>query len=184
MMTAEELVAPFARLAGQARASAVLLGVAAVFYLVFLGSLWERMSRRSGWLGVIAVAAGIAGVTSMLEGAGWMWAAAVAGESGDGHTARTVLALEWEGARVAVPTGFAMTAAAAVAGLRDGSFPRWFSLVSAAFAFVLALGLLPVGPAGLTAVFASLWVLIAAGVLALGEDPADPGRGASEDANV
>jgi hypothetical protein len=46
-MTAEELVEPFARLAGQARLSAVLFGVAAVFSLVFLGALWERMSRLS-----------------------------------------------------------------------------------------------------------------------------------------
>jgi hypothetical protein len=183
-MRAEELVGPFARLAGQARASAVLFGVAAVLYLVFLGALWERMSRRSGWLAVIAVAAGIVTVTILLDWAGWMWAAAVAGESGDGHTARTVMALEWEGARVAVPAGFAMTAAAAVAGLHDATFPRWFSLLSAAFAFVLAIGLLPVGPAGLTSLFASLWVLIAAGVLAFAGDPAGSARGGPGDARV
>jgi hypothetical protein len=183
-MTAEELVEPFARLAGQARLSAVLFGVAAVFSLVFLGALWERMSRRSGWLAVIAVAAGIVGVTGTLDWEAWMLAAAVAGEVGDGHTARTVIALEWEGARAAVPPGFAMTAAAAVAGFRDATFPRWFSLLSAAFALVLALGLLPVGPAGLTSVFAGLWMLIAAGVLAFGMDPADSVRDGPGDARV
>jgi hypothetical protein len=173
-MTAEELVEPFARLADQARLSAVLFGVTAVFSLVFLGALWERMSRRSGWLAVIAVAAGIVGVAGTLDWAAWMLAAAVAGEVGDGHTARTVIALEWEGARTAVPIGFAMTAAAAVSGFRDATFPRWFSLLSAAFALVLALGLLPVGPAGLTSAFAGLWTLIAAGVLAFGIDPQTP----------
>jgi hypothetical protein len=184
-MTAEELVEPFARLAGQARLSAVLLGVTAVFSLVFLGALWERMNRRSGWLAVIAVAAGIVGVAGTLDWAAWMLAAAVAGEVGDGHTARTVMALEWGGARTAVPLGFAMTAAAAVAGLRDGTFPRWFSLLSAAFAVVLALGLLPVGPAGLTGIFGGLWTLIAAGVLAFAGDPANYSvRGGPGDARV
>lgn len=57
-------------------------------------------------------------------------------------------------------------AAVAVAGLRHHIFPPWFSWLSLAFAVVLLVGLLPVGPAGLLGVTGGLWVVVASLLLA------------------
>jgi hypothetical protein len=71
---------------------------------------------------------------------------------------------------VGVGPALATVAAATVAGLRHGVFPRWFSWLSLVFTVVLVIGLLPVGPAGLLGATGALWTLIASLLLGLGRD--------------
>jgi hypothetical protein len=162
--------AGFARYAGEARVGAALMTASVAMSLVFLGPLWSRLQRAAAWLAVIAVAGGIVGAAWGLESAMFAIAAAVAGDVGDAQTARTLMVFEWESARVGVGPALATVAAATVAGLRHGVFPRWFSWLSLVFTAVLVIGLLPVGPAGLLGATGALWTLITSLLLGLGRD--------------
>ena len=163
--TPEELAAGFAEHADQNRVGAALLGVAAVLGLIFLGPLWARLHTGSPWLAMVAVCGGVAGVAGTLVVAAFVIGGTTAGEYGDGQTARMVLIMQWDTARVAVPPFLATVAAATLAGFRYGVFDRafcWFSLV---FTVLLTAALVPVGPAGLMGVAGGLWIVVASLVL-------------------
>jgi len=158
----------FAGLTGEARTAAALIGAATALSLIFLGPLWAHLRRGPSWLAVIAVAGGIASAGLLLITCVLSIAAATAGEVGDGQTARTLLIIEWEAARVAVPPSLVTVAAATLAGLRFRVFPRAFSLLSLVMAAILTVAILPLGPAGLLGFVGPLWVLVASLMFAFG----------------
>jgi hypothetical protein len=153
--------AGFTEHAGSARVGAVLLLASVTLSLIFLGPLWSRLQRGAVWLAAIAVSGGVVGSAFLLETAMFTVAGAVAGDVGDGQTARTLLILGWESARAVVAPALATVAAATVAGFRYGVFPPWFSWLSLGFTVLLLIALLPFGPAGLLATSSSLWTVIA-----------------------
>jgi hypothetical protein len=117
--------------------------------LIFLGPLWSRLQRGTEWLAVVGVAGGVVGAAFLLETAMFTIAAAVTGDVGDGHTARTLLILGYKSARAVVAPALATVAAATIAGFRYNVFPSWFSALSLGFSLLLLIALLPIGPAGL-----------------------------------
>ncbi|MGW1346667.1 hypothetical protein ACWCOV_36830 [Kribbella sp. NPDC002412] len=164
--TDEELAAGFALYMNEARTGAALMGAATVLGLIFLGPLWSRIRRGSGWLAVIVVAGGVAGAGVQILAAVFTIAGMTAGAFNDGQTARVLMTLEWDTARAVVPTYLAMVAAATIAGFRHHVFGpafRWFSL---AFTMLLTVALIPVGPAGAIGLSGGIWVIAASLLLA------------------
>lgn len=100
-------------------------------------------------------------------------AGSVAVETGAAETARMLLTVEWEYARVVVPGSLAVVGSAAVAGSRSGVFPLWFNWMSLVFTVLLTLALLPVGPAGLIEAAGGIWVIIASIVMAVDGRPVE-----------
>lgn len=101
--SAARLGEAYAGLTGEARAGAALLAFAAAFSLLFLGPLWVHLRRGPSWIAVMAVAGGVASASLLLLQYVLSIAAFVAGDVGDGQTARTLFLIEWEGARASVP---------------------------------------------------------------------------------
>jgi hypothetical protein len=164
--TNEQLAAGFALYANEARIGAALMGAATVLGLMFLGPLWARLRRGSGWLAVIVVAGGVAGAALQLVAAAFTIAGITAGEFNDGQTARVLMALDWDTARVVVPTYLAMVAAATLAGFRYHVFGPAFCWFSLAFTVLLTVALIPVGPAGGIGLAGGIWVVAASLLLA------------------
>ena len=162
--------AGFAEHAGSSRVGATLLLASVTLSLIFLGPLWSRLQRGTEWLAVVGVAGGVVGAAFLLETAMFTIAAAVTGDVGDGHTARTLLILGYESARAVVAPALATVAAATIAGFRYNVFPSWFSALSLGFSLLLLIALLPIGPAGLLGATSWLWTVIASLWLAFSPD--------------
>lgn len=164
--TDEQLAAGFSLYANDARIGAALMGAATVLALIFLGPLWARVRRGSGWLAVIVVAGGVGVAVLQLFAATFTIAGFTAGEFNDGQTARVLMILEWDTARALVPAYLVMVAAATVAGFRYHIFGRVFCWFSLAFTVLLAIALVPVGPAGGIGLSGGIWVIAASLILA------------------
>lgn len=164
----ETLAAGFARYSQESMTGGALLGAAGLLSLVFLGPLWSRLERGSGWLAIIAVGGGVVGAALLLLTAALAIAEGTAGVYANGEAARTLLVLGWDSARVAAPPYLAMTLAAAVSGIRYHVFPTWLNAVSVIFTAVLGGALLPIGPAGLMGGLGGLWVVVVSLLLAFG----------------
>lgn len=172
-MPATEILAGFVSAAGDARTGAAIIALALVLQLVFLGVMATPPQGRAvdgccgarrwpGWHALLAFHAVVA------------IAGAVAADSGAAETARMLLTVEWEYARVAVPGNVAVVGAAAGAGSRYALFPRWFNGVSVVFTVLLSLALIPIGPAGLIGASAGLWVIVASIVMTLDRGQPEP----------
>lgn len=175
-----QLLSVFSEFRDRHLVSSALFAMAAVATLVFLGPLWVRLRAASEALGIVAVGGGVAVAVIWLGWAGWALAAAVAADYQDADAARFIMVSGWETARVSVGPYVAMVGATTLAGYRHGVFGRLFNGVGLVFTVLLVLGLFPASPAGLMGMLATLWVLIAACVLAFGTVPRRAGRGSAE----
>lgn len=173
-MPASEILAGFVSAAGDAHTGAAIIALALVLQLVFLGVLWQRLHRGAPWMAAVALGGGLVGAALLAFHAVVAIAGAVAANSGAAETARMLLTVEWEYARVVVPGNVAVVGAAAVAGSRYALFPRWFNGVSVVFAVLLSLALIPIGPAGLIGASAGLWVIVASIVMTLDRGQPEP----------
>ena len=151
--------------------SSALFVMAALATLVFLGPLWVRLRAGSEALGVVAVGGGVAVAVMWVGWAGWSLIAAVAADYQDAGAARFIMVSGWESARLLVGPYLAMVGATTVAGYRHGVFGRLFNAVGLVFTVLLVFGLFPASPAGLMGMLATLWVLIAAFVIAFSALP-------------
>jgi hypothetical protein len=166
-----EMLEVFVAYRGRHLIAASMLAAAAVTTLIFLGPLWARVRLASEWLAVVAVAGGVAAGVLWVAGAGWSLTAAVAADYGDVDAARFLMVSGWEISRLGVAPHLVMVAATTLAGIRHHAFGRVFNAFGLAFTALLLFGLLPFAPAGLMGMLATLWVLVAACVLAFSESP-------------
>ena len=68
--------------------------------------------------------------------------------------------LEWEFFRLFLAPAIAVTWATAWASIRDGALPAPFGRITAAYAALLTVALIPVFPAGLMALTFPVWLLV------------------------
>jgi hypothetical protein len=166
-----QLVGVFSEFRDKFLVSSALFGMAAVAMLAFLGPLWVRLRAASEAMGVVAVGGGVAVAVILVGWATWCLAAAVAADYGDADAARFIMVSGWEAARVSVSPYLVMVGATTVAGYRHGVFGRLFNAGGLVFTALLILGLFPASPAGLMGMLATLWVVVAAFVVAFGTTP-------------
>ena len=117
-----------------------LLSIIALLW--FLGALWARLRRHEGepgWLSLVALASGVAGVAIILGGGGG-WELAIL-RMNEGLEAET-LRLLFDQGNLAFATFWValagMLLAAGVVAIRDGALPRWLGW----FGLVVAVALL------------------------------------------
>lgn len=170
-----QLLEVFSQFRDRHLVSSALFVTAAVATLVFLGPLWVRLRAGSEALAVVAVGGGIAVAVLWVAWAGWTLIAVVAADYQDAGAARFIMVSGWESARLLVGPYLAMVGATTVAGYRHGVFGRLFNAVGLVFVVLLVFGLFPASPAGLMGMLATLWVLIAAIVIAFSAPP-HPGQ--------
>ncbi len=93
-------------------------------------------------------------------------ALAVALEGRNGEAALIFGTLEWEFFRLFLAPAIVVTWATAWASIRDGALPTPVGWISAAYAALLTVALLPVFPAGLIALTFLMWLLLVSLVIA------------------
>ena len=87
-------------------------------------------------------------------------ALAVALEGGNGEAALVFGTMEWEFFRLFLAPAIVVTWATAWASIRDGALPTPVGWITAAYAALLTVALLPVFPAGLMALTFFVWLLL------------------------
>jgi hypothetical protein len=83
-------------------------------------------------------------------------------------------ALEWEFFRLFLAPAIVVTWATAWASIRDRALPMLFGWISAAYAALLTVALIPVFPAGLMAMTFFFWLLLVSLIMAV--LPESPGE--------
>ncbi len=87
-------------------------------------------------------------------------ALAVALESGNGGAALVFGTLEWESFRLFLAPAIVVTWATAWASIREGALPTPVGWITAAYAALLTVALIPVFPAGLMSITFFVWLLL------------------------
>jgi hypothetical protein len=147
--------------AGELEASASLLALSSVLFLLFLGPVWTRLRPASTALAVIGVSAGAVVAAQGLTFARESIALATAATMGDGVTAQVLLTSGWDTARLIAAPYLPLVAVTALAGFTSGALPRWFTWFSAAMVVLVCLSFSPVGPAGVLGLTGTVWVVVA-----------------------
>jgi hypothetical protein len=89
----------------------------------------------------------------------------------NGEAALVFGTLEWEVFRVFLAPAIVVTWATAWTSTRDGVLPRLFGWISAAYAALLTVALIPVLPAGLMAMTFFFWLLLVSLLMAVPRRP-------------
>ena len=173
--SSRELVQGLRDHAGELRVGASLMALAGILAVVFLGPLWVQFKRGSEWLAVIGAAGGLLFAAQVLQFAsGYIGLASVEGLH-DGPTARVLMAADYQTARLLAVPPLILAAAALVASIKYGVFPRWFRWFNITLMALLVLSHFPIGPTGLMAVLGISWFLVASLLFAF-PDQAPPAR--------
>lgn len=144
------------------RLAAAVLTAASVALVVGFVALSHRLSgsRQTSPSSQLVLIGG-----TVLVGLGLLLAAhsvalAVALESGNGEVALVLGSLEWEFFRLFLAPAILVAWAAAWASIRDGALPTPVGWITAAYAALLTVALIPVFPAGLMAMTFFVWLLL------------------------
>lgn len=149
--------------------AAAALSAASVALVVGFVALSRRLSaNRQGSPSAQLVLIGGA----LLVGLGLLLAAlslalAVALESGNGEAALVIGTMEWEFFRLFLAPAIVVTWATAWASIRDAALPAPFAWISAAYAALLTVALIPVFPAGLVAMTFFFWLIVVSLLMAV-----------------
>jgi hypothetical protein len=104
-------------------------------------------------------------------GAGTALSSVVAADFRDATSARLLMVVTWEMARLLAAPFLVLIAAAALSGFRYGVFGKTFSSFSLVFASLPLLALLPSSPAGMMGVLSFGWVAVTGLLLAFRDAP-------------
>jgi hypothetical protein len=149
--------------------AAAALSAASVALVVGFVALSRRLgANREGSPSAQLVLVGGA----MLVGLGLLLAAlslalAVALEGGNGEAALVIGTIEWEFFRLFLPPAIVIAWATTWASIRDRALPAPFGWISAGYAALLTVALIPVFPAGLMAMTFFLWLILVSLLMAV-----------------
>ena len=149
-------------------AGPMVLMLAVVFFLGFLGFLHQRLQERSAesrrWIATVFLGGGLVLAAALLfQGFIVLTQTTVVDLAGDAQVAKTLYLLDWLGLAIVVPGVAAMTGAAALLTLRDGALHLSLgALAIVAFAATFVMYWVPVW---------LLWVLITSLFLLVRPEP-------------
>ena len=149
--------------------------LAFLLFLFFLGNLWSVLRRAeggSGWLSATAFGAGLMSVTIKVASAAPLLAARYrAGDGLDPQLARTLQDINDASFYLSFFPLAILLAAFAIVVIRSGAFPKWLGWIAAAFGLAFIIGGMAGSAelhsewAGLPMILFTFWVIAASVVL-------------------